>query len=381
MNKKILLTFTSSIFLLGIMELIVSGLLEPISTDLKMTYSLTGQLITVYAVSFALFGPFLIKVTQKLPDKPVMLISMIVFIIGNVVFAMANGFIELSIGRVITAMAAAVIIVKILDITVVISEPHKRGRMLALVYLGFSAANVFGIPISTFVGTIFGWRTVFYIISAIAIILIILLSRMIPDVKTDIVEENTDKIKSMRNVMIYISITMTVLVGNFVVIGYISPLLTSNGYSIKEVSLALLIAGLGGMTGTYFGGSIADKIGARTSIMIMLTLFLITMIIMPFLYPFKILFYITLYLWNVFEWSTGPAIQMGLVNNVQGSASNVFSWNMSSLNLGIGLGAVFGGLFITYFNIDYTPWLGGVVVFIGIILATMLKEESMVKYD
>ena len=95
MNKKILVTFTSSIFLLGIMELIVSGLLEPISSNLDMSYSLTGQLITVYAVSFALFGPILIKATQKFPDKPVILISMIVFIIGNIVFGMANGFMTL----------------------------------------------------------------------------------------------------------------------------------------------------------------------------------------------------------------------------------------------------------------------------------------------
>ncbi|HLR39564.1 MAG TPA: MFS transporter [Jeotgalicoccus sp.] len=381
MNKKILVTFTSSIFLLGIMELIVSGLLEPISSNLDMSYSLTGQLITVYAVSFALFGPILIKVTQKFPDKPVILISMIVFIIGNIVFGMANGFMTLALGRVITAMAAAVIIVKILDITVEISEPHKRGRMLALVYLGFSGANVFGIPISTFVGTIFGWRTVFFIIAIIAVTLIVILSKIVPNAKTDIVEENTDQIMSMRNVIIYISITLMVLIGNFVVIGYISPLMTENGYSLQEVSIALLIAGLGGMTGTYFGGNIADKIGARKAIMIMLTLFFITMMIMPFLYPFKILFYINLYLWNVFEWSTSPAIQMGLVKSVKGSASSVFSWNMSSLNLGIGLGAVFGGIFITYLSIDYTPWLGAVVVFIGIILSTMLKKESVIQND
>lgn len=127
-----------------------------------------------------------------------------------------------------------------------------------------------------------------FIIAIIAVILIVTLSRMVPNVKTDIVEDNTDQIMSMRNVVIYISITLIVLIGNFVVIGYISPLMTENGYSLKEVSIALLIAGLGGMTGTYFGGNIADKIGARKAIMIMLTLFFITMMIMPFLYPFKI---------------------------------------------------------------------------------------------
>lgn len=379
MNRKILMTFTTSVFLLGIMELIVSGILEPISSDLNMSYGLTGQLITVYAVSFAIFGPLLIKLTQRFPDKPLILSSMGVFILGNIVFALSSNFIGLSIGRVITAMAAAVIIVKILDMTVLISEPYKRGRMLALVYMGFSAANVFGIPIGTFIGTLFNWRMVFYLIAALSLILIVLIIRIVPSVKPDIVEENVDRIRSKRNVVIYILITLMVLVGNFIVIGYISPLMTTNNYTLNEVSLALFIAGLGGMTGTYFGGRFADLIGARNSIMLMLILFFISMILMPFLYPFKILFFINLYLWNVFEWSTSPAIQMGLVNNVEGSASNVFSWNMSSLNLGIGLGAVLGGIFISYFDVAYAPWFGAIVVFVGIILSIMLKKE--VQYD
>ncbi|WP_250130147.1 hypothetical protein [Jeotgalicoccus sp. WY2] len=51
MNKKLIITFTVGIFLLGMMELIVSGILELMSNDLGISHALTGQLITVYAVS------------------------------------------------------------------------------------------------------------------------------------------------------------------------------------------------------------------------------------------------------------------------------------------------------------------------------------------
>ena len=82
MNKKLIITFTVGIFLLGMMELIVSGILELMSSDLGISHALTGQLITVYAVSFALFGPILIRLTENMPAKIVVLLSLIVFISG-----------------------------------------------------------------------------------------------------------------------------------------------------------------------------------------------------------------------------------------------------------------------------------------------------------
>ena len=375
MNKKLIITFTVGIFLLGMMELIVSGILELMSSDLGISHALTGQLITVYAVSFALFGPILIRLTENMPAKIVVLLSLIVFIIGNVVFGLAETFLVLSIGRVITAMAAAVFIVKILDMTVMLSEPRVRGKMLALVYMGFSAANVFGIPIGTIIGAQFGWRVIFLMVIILAIlvglgVIFFVRSQDLTDRAPAGAEKS--RLKSKKNVALYIAVTLCVLIGNYIILGYISPLMTSHGFTLENVSFALLITGIGGMTGTYLGGNLIDKIGPKKTVMIMMSLFLVSMAIMPFLYETPILFYINIFVWSLFQWSTSPAVQGGLVENVEGSSSNVFSWNMSALNLGIGVGAVIGGVFISNFDISYGPWLGFVIVLCGLIAATQI---------
>lgn len=67
-------------------------------------------------------------------------------------------------------------------------------------------------------------------------------------------------------------------------------------------------------------------------------------------------------------------IQSGLVNSVKGSASKVFSWNMSSLNLGIGLGAVIGGIFIDKIVVSNLPFISAVFLVVGIIIATQLTN-------
>lgn len=380
MNKKLIITFTVGIFLLGMMELIVSGILELMSSDLGISHALTGQLITVYAVSFALFGPILIRLTENMPAKIVVLLSLIVFIIGNVVFGLAETFLVLSIGRVITAMAAAVFIVKILDMTVMLSEPRVRGKMLALVYMGFSAANVFGIPIGTIIGAQFGWRVIFLMVIILAIlvglgVIFFVRSQDLTDRAPAGAEKS--RLKSKKNVALYIAVTLCVLIGNYIILGYISPLMTSHGFTLENVSFALLITGIGGMTGTYLGGNLIDKIGPKKTVMIMMSLFLVSMAIMPFLYETPILFYINIFAWSLFQWSTSPAVQGGLVENVEGSSSNVFSWNMSALNLGIGLGAVIGGVFISNFDISYGPWLGFVIVLCGLIAATQIKPQHV----
>ncbi|QQD85211.1 MFS transporter [Jeotgalicoccus sp. ATCC 8456] len=377
MNKKLIVTFTVGIFLLGMMELIVSGILELMSSDLGISHALTGQLITVYAISFAVFGPILIRLTENLNSKPVVLLSLVVFIIGNVVFGLADTFFMLSVGRVITAMAAAVFIVKILDMTVVLSEPRVRGKMLATVYMGFSAANVFGIPIGTIIGAQFGWRIIFLLVIILAIlvgfgvILFVNSKALDSDIQPG---EQKSRITSKRNVSLYIAVTLAVLIGNYIILGYISPLMTSHGYTLENVSMALLITGAGGMTGTYIGGNLVDKIGAKRTVITMLSFFLLSLFMMPFLYDTPILFYINVFLWVLFQWATSPAVQGGLVDNIEGSSSNVFSWNMSALNLGIGIGAVIGGVFINNFDISYGPWLGFVIVFIGMIAALNIRN-------
>ncbi|WP_281182359.1 MFS transporter [Lacicoccus qingdaonensis] len=364
-------------FLLGMMELIISGILELMSDDLGISVAVTGQLITVYAVSFAIFGPVLVKLTEKYKPKPVILISLIVFIFGNVIFGLSETFLMLALGRVMTAMAAAIFIVKILDMTVVLSEPSIRGKMIALVYMGFSAANVFGIPIGTLVGTLFGWRIIFLLVIVLSILVGFGLILLVPDKESESKESPTKtKIMNMRNVVLYIGVTMSVLIGNYIVLGYISPLMTSNGFTIENVSIALFIAGAGGMAGTVLGGNLVDRFGSRRTIITMMILFSLTMLAMPLLYSTPILFYVNLFIWSLFQWSTSPAVQAGLVDNVEGSAASVFSWNMSGLNLGIGIGAVIGGIFISRFDISFAPWLSFFIILFGLTFAILVKEDK-----
>ena len=82
--------------------------------------------------------------------------------------AMAPNFTILVIGRILSS--AALIIVKVLALTAMLTIPKNRGKMIGVVYTGFSGANVFGVPIGTMIGDAIGWRFTFLFIIIVSVI-------------------------------------------------------------------------------------------------------------------------------------------------------------------------------------------------------------------
>ena len=64
MSKPRLITFMLSVFVVGMVELMIAGILTLMSKDLNVSEAIVGQLVTVYALTFAISGPILVKLTK-----------------------------------------------------------------------------------------------------------------------------------------------------------------------------------------------------------------------------------------------------------------------------------------------------------------------------
>ncbi len=106
-----LFTFILSIFIVGMVEMMVAGIMNLMSQDLHVS-AVVGQLVTMYALTFAICGPILVKLTNRFSSRPVLLWTLLIFIIGNGIIAVAPNFSILVVGRIISSAAAALIIVK-----------------------------------------------------------------------------------------------------------------------------------------------------------------------------------------------------------------------------------------------------------------------------
>ena len=378
-------TFILSIFIVGMVEMMVAGIMNLMSNDLHVTEAVVGQLVTLYAITFAIAGPILVKLTNRFSPRPVLLWALATFIIGNVIIAMAPNFSILVFGRILSSAAAALIVVKILALTALLTAPQHRGKMIGIVYSGFSGANVFGVPIGTIIGDLVGWRYTFLFIVAVSVLVGILMYFYVPQPQFETPKTDTEttqrtssysKILRPAEIVKYLSITFLLLVANSVTFIYINPLMLKSGHDLSFVSIALLINGVAGVIGTSMGGFLSDKLTSKRWLTIATTIFIIMMLILNVFLPGTGLLLMVIFIWNIMQWSTNPAVQSGIIEHVEGDTSQVMSWNMSSLNAGIGIGGIVGGLVVSKVDVFATTYYSAAIALLAFILIISLKNVA-----
>ncbi|MDG0844227.1 MFS transporter [Staphylococcus equorum] len=388
MSAMRITTFILSIFIVGMVEMMVAGIMNLMSNDLGVSEAIIGQLVTLYAITFAIAGPILVKVTNRFSPRPVLLWALVMFMLGNVIIAVAPDFTILVFGRILSSAAAALIVVKILALTALLTAPQHRGKMIGIVYSGFSGANVFGVPIGTIIGDLVGWRFTFLFIVAVSILVGVLMYFYVPDpefkapttgASSQKRGSSYSKILRPAEITKYLGITFLLLVANSVTFIYINPLMLSSGHDLSFVSIALLINGIAGVIGTSMGGVLSDKLTSKRWLTIATSIFILMMLILNVFLPGTGLLLMVIFIWNIMQWSTNPAVQSGIIEHVDGDTSQVMSWNMSSLNAGIGIGGIIGGLVVSKIDVFAVTYFSGAIALIALILIISLKNVA--KYN
>jgi DHA1 family inner membrane transport protein len=135
---------------------VIAGLLPAIGSDLDITTAAAGQLITVFAIAYALALPILGALTGNVDRRRILLAGLAVFIAGNVATALATDFGFALAARVLTALGGALITPQASAVAAAIAPPERRGRYLAVIMGGLTAATALGVPLGTLIGAVVG---------------------------------------------------------------------------------------------------------------------------------------------------------------------------------------------------------------------------------
>ncbi|MFC7590455.1 MFS transporter [Nonomuraea antimicrobica] len=94
-------------FAIGTGMFVTAGLLPPISADLGVSLPAAGQLMTVFALSYAVLSPVLAALTVRMSRRTLLVLAMSVFVAGNVLTALAPTYTLVMVTRVVAAAGAA----------------------------------------------------------------------------------------------------------------------------------------------------------------------------------------------------------------------------------------------------------------------------------
>ena len=109
-NKGSLLLLTLSVAVFGVIttEIGIIGLLPKLISQLHVTATQVGYLVSIYAVIVAITGPFITLLLSGLNKKTVLLAILLVFVISNLIYATTDVFNTMLIFRILPALTHAV---------------------------------------------------------------------------------------------------------------------------------------------------------------------------------------------------------------------------------------------------------------------------------
>lgn len=248
-------------FGIGTTEFSVVGLLPEIATDLGVSIPKAGLLVSGYAIGVAVGGPVLVILTASLSRKVSLLLLVGVFVFGHVCSALAPSYGTLMAARILASVSHA----SFLGIAAVVAAgtvpPNRSARAVSMVWLGFSAASLFGVPAGTALGSALGWRSTFWAIAAIGAISASAIAVWIPSggkgERTNLAVE----IRALVAPQVLLAMAMSLLVcaTAFSVFTFVAPLLaTETSISAAALPGMLFLFGVGGTVGLLSGGRLGD---------------------------------------------------------------------------------------------------------------------------
>ncbi|QXE01980.1 MFS transporter [Terribacillus sp. DMT04] len=336
-----------SVISVGLVELIVGGILPTIADDLNVSIGQAGQLITVFALVYALSGPILYTLTANIERKKLLLLTLGIFVLGNIITYISPSFLFVMIARVLTAMSTALIIVLSLTIAAKIVQPKHRAKAIGLIYMGISSSLVLGVPIGIIVSDAFGWRMLFLFIGLMALLSMVLIAFTLERIEVEQVQSLKSQLKALRNKkMLTAHLTMLfMLAGHYTIYAYFTPFLESElGLNTQWISICYFIFGIAAVGGGAFGGSLADRFGSKVSIILVVASFAVILFALPFSTVSFPLFIVVMIIWAALSWSLAPPLQNYIVETDSESAGIHQSFNNSALQIGISLGSLVGGI-------------------------------------
>ncbi|MGW7425169.1 MFS transporter [Streptomyces sp. NPDC054813] len=342
-------------FCIGTAESVIAGILPAIAQDVGVSLTAVGTLISVYAVAVVLLGPFVTGITVRFRRSVLMPCMMGVFVLGNVLAALAPGFGWLVVGRVVSALVHSTLIAAFVATARDMAPVGRRAAWGAKVTLGIGLSSVAGVPAGTLIGNAFGWRATFWALAALSLAAGAALMRCaVPGPgPTAVPSRGTATGTGPRKLAVPGPMLLVALVivfgtgGVFALYTYASPYLTqAAGFGPQAVTVLLLLYGAGGIVGNTVGGRAADR-SPRTAVLVMLGTATVSLLLLSLPVAGKGTVAGLFCLLGAAYFATIPALNTQIVTAAgQASPTMALTVNNSAFCVGIALGSWLGGFLL-----------------------------------
>jgi predicted MFS family arabinose efflux permease len=371
-------------FAIGTEGFVIAGLLPVIAADMQISVAAAGQLVTVYALTYAVGSPVLAIIFNNFDRRTVLTLALSAFIAGNLMAVAAASFPLLMVSRMLMALGAGLCMPTALGVAVAIASPERQGRAIALVISGITVATVVGVPLGSLIGNHFGWRATFALVAVLGAIalagLLFGLPRGLP--RTTATLGQRLAVARHGGVLVALATTMLWAIGGFTVFTYVSVPLRTLGFDASEISFALLVFGVAAAIGNMLGGTLADRMGPVPTAAFGLAVMAAALILQSFALKFtspehaRYIVLLLIFCWGISGWTFYPAQVASIIRIDPQAAAIALSLNNSAMYFGFAIGGAAGGLVLSVLGPTDLGWIGGSSVSVALALLLFRRRRA-----
>ena len=260
-------------FTMGTASIAVVGLVHDIAADLGVSKPEVAVLITVFALTFALAAPLLQVAAGSLPRRTLLLGGLVVMASGCALSAVAPSYGGVVAARVLMALGAAAVGPVASGLGAGLVPPERQGHALAVVFGGMTLASVLGLPLTAWLGALWGWRAMFVGLALMGLANAVSIALLVQDRRTapGITLASLGQVFRQRAAAWSLGMSVCHMAAQFALFALVAPFLQERfGVPPARLSLALLVGGMSGVAGNLLAGWLGNRLGAPRSLQLAL---------------------------------------------------------------------------------------------------------------
>lgn len=372
------LVLSFSAFVFNTTEFAPIALLTDIANSFNIDEAYAGQMTTIYAWCVALLSLPLMLLTAKVDRKKLLMVLFFVFVVAHFLSANADNFYFLVFSRICIAFCHAVFWSITASLAYRLAPNGKGVRALSFVASGSALAMALGLPLGRLVGQFFGWRETFLSIGVLALICMIVLYKLLPQLPS----MHSGNLKSLpmllkRRVIVLIYLTIVFFVtANFCVYTYIEPFSQQvGGFSVNFSTMLLFFYGIAGIIGSIVFSKFFNSNPKKLLNISVVTLFVCFILFLPMTFS-EYSFALLCLVWGVCNICINLALQTKILEAASDATDVAMSIYSSIFNIGIGAGAFIGGMIkLSFGGLEYITFGATIIYLIVLFLLYKLQIQ------
>ena len=260
---------------------IVNVLLQPIAEEFDLSDTQLGFFGgTAFGIFYAILGVPIARIADRVPRKRIIALALAFWSAFTALQAAATGFLSLAIARVMVGVGEAGCSPPAHSIVSDMNEPSRRARALAIYAFGIPIGGSLGVLIGSVMRAEFGWREALLVVGIPGLVLSVIVMLTLPEPtrgyweggvagrKQGPQERLRDVFRFLAKLPSFWHLAFAGALHAFYGYGAASfnPVFFERSHQMSPLEYGYIASAIGlttGVLGTYLGGWLGDRYGAK----------------------------------------------------------------------------------------------------------------------